>query len=157
MKSESQYIAENIKLCKRIQELERMLFIANQKINEQNKEILSLREQLDIKSAKIFAPSTETESFLQIDEAEGILEEEKKEIRLKKSVKKKKRYSLDELENKVSRIEYIDPEEKVCPKCGEELMYFGNSDGSRLYVCPRCEYYTHVSRRWIDMGRRKKK
>ena len=45
----------------------------------------------------------------------------------------------------------------VCPKCGEELMYFGNSDGSRLYVCPRCEYYTHVSRRWIDMGRRKKK
>lgn len=78
MKSESQYIAENIKLCKRIQELERLLFIANQKINEQNKEILSLREQLDIKSAKIFAPSTETESFLQIDEAEGILEEEKK-------------------------------------------------------------------------------
>ena len=56
MKSESQYIAENIKLCNRIQELERLLFIANQKINEQNKEILSLREQLDIKMAKIFAP-----------------------------------------------------------------------------------------------------
>ena len=60
MKLESQYIDENIKLYKHIQELERILFIANQKINEQNKEILSLREQLDIKSAKIFAPSTET-------------------------------------------------------------------------------------------------
>ena len=154
MKSESQYIAENIKLRKRIQELERMLFIANQKINEQNKEILSLREQLDIKSAKIFAPSTETESFLQIDEAEGILEEEKKEIRLKKSVKKKKRYSVDELENKVSRIEYIDPEEKVCPKCGEELVEASSSISYKLvyhkgflevvkvvrrnYKCPRC-------------------
>ena len=83
MKSESQYIAENIELHKRIQELERMLFIANQKIDEQNKEILSLREQLDIKTAKIFVPSTETESFLQIDEAEGILEEEKKRKRFK--------------------------------------------------------------------------
>ena len=116
MKSESQYIAENIELHKRIQELERMLFIANQKIDEQNKEILSLREQLDIKTAKIFVPSTETESFLQIDEAEGILEEEKKENSSKKGVKKNKRYSADELEKKVSRIEYIDQEEKVCSK-----------------------------------------
>lgn len=54
-------------------------------------------------------------------------------------------------------IEFMDYNHGVCPKCGEELMYFGNSDRSRLYVCPRCEYYTHVSRRWIDMGRRKKK
>lgn len=131
-----------------------MLFIANQKINEQNKEILSLRDQLDIKTAKIFAPSTETKSFLQIDEAEGILEEEKKEIRLKKGVKKKKRYSVDGLENKVSRIEYIDSEEKVCPKCGEELVEASSSISYKLvyhkgflevvnvvrrnYKCPRC-------------------
>ena len=106
MKSENQYIAENIELHKRIQELERMLFIANQKIDEQNKEILSLREQLDIKTAKIFVPSTETESFLQIDEAEGILEEEKKESGSKKGVKKNKRYSADELEKNIE--EYLE-------------------------------------------------
>ena len=54
-------------------------------------------------------------------------------------------------------IEFMDYNHGVCPKCGEELIHFGDGDGSRIYVCPRCEYYTHVSWRWIDVGRRKKK
>lgn len=132
MKSESEYIAENIALNKRIQELERMLYDANRKIEEQNREILSLKEKLNIKAAKAFVPSTETEASMEIDEAEGIIEEERKRKSQKGIAKKKKRYSADELEKKVSRTEYVDPEEKVCPRCGEELVEASRSVSYKL-------------------------
>ena len=48
---------------------------------------------------------------MQIDEAEGILEEEKKEKQTNKGKKQKQRYSVDELEKKVSKTIYIDPDE----------------------------------------------
>lgn len=79
MKTEAQYIAENIELKERNQKLEAELFLANSKLEECNRIIQELQEKLNIRTARLFSPKTETEKSMQIDEAEGILEEEKKE------------------------------------------------------------------------------
>ena len=127
MKTEAQYIGENTELKERNQKLEAELFLANSKLEECNRIIQELQEKLNIRTAKIFSPKTETETSMQIDEAEGILEEEKKERKANRGRKQKQRYSVDELEKKVSRIIYIDPDEKVCPTCGSELVVVSES------------------------------
>ena len=87
MKTEAQYIAENIELRERNQKLESELFLANSKLEECNRIIQELQEKLNIRAAKLFSPKTETETSMQIDEAEDILEEEKKEKQTNKGKK----------------------------------------------------------------------
>ena len=69
MKTEAQYIAENIELRERNQKLEAELFLANSKLEECNRIIQELQEKLNIRAAKLFSPKTETETSMQIDEA----------------------------------------------------------------------------------------
>ena len=69
MKTEAQYIAENIELRERNQKLEAELFLANFKLEECNRIIQELQEKLNIRTAKLFSPKTETETSMQIDEA----------------------------------------------------------------------------------------
>ena len=69
MKTEAQYIAENIELKERNQKLEAELFLANSKLEECNRIIQGLQEKLNIRAARIFSPKTETETSMQIDEA----------------------------------------------------------------------------------------
>ena len=69
MKTEAQYIAENIELKERNQKLEAELFLANSKLEECNRIIQELQEKLNIRAARIFSPKTETETSMQIDEA----------------------------------------------------------------------------------------
>ena len=68
MKTEAQYIAENIELKERNQKLEAELFLANSKLEECNRIIQELQEKLNIRAARIFSPKTETETSMQIDE-----------------------------------------------------------------------------------------
>ena len=68
MKTEAQYIAENIELKERNQKLETELFLANPKLEECNRIIQELQEKLNIRAARIFSPKTETEASMQIDE-----------------------------------------------------------------------------------------
>ena len=68
MKTEAQYIAENIELRERNQKLEAELFLANSKLEECNRIIQELQEKLNIRTAKLFSPKTETETSMQIDE-----------------------------------------------------------------------------------------
>lgn len=68
MKTEAQYIAENIELKERNQKLEAELFLANPKLEECNRIIQELQEKLNIRAARIFSPKTETEASMQIDE-----------------------------------------------------------------------------------------
>ena len=56
MKTEAQYIAENIELRERNQKLEAELFLANSKLEECNKIIQELQEKLNIRTAKLFSP-----------------------------------------------------------------------------------------------------
>ena len=147
MKTEAQYIAENTELKERNQKLEAELFLANSKLEECNRIIQELQEKLNIRTAKIFSPKTETEMSMQIDEAEGILEEEKKERKANRGKKQKQRYSVDELEKKVNRIIYIDPDEKVCPTCGSELVVVSESVSYKvIYHSPRTEVIKYVTR-----------
>ena len=69
MKTEAQYIAENIELKERNQKIESELFLANSKLEECNRIIQELQEKLNIRAARIFSPKTETETSMQIDEA----------------------------------------------------------------------------------------
>lgn len=69
MKTEAQYIAENIELKERNQKIESELFLANSKLEECNKIIQEIQEKLNIRAARIFSPKTETETSMQIDEA----------------------------------------------------------------------------------------
>ena len=69
MKTEAQYIVENIELRERNQKLEAELFLANPKLEEWNRIIQELQEKLNIRAARIFSPKTETETSMQIDEA----------------------------------------------------------------------------------------
>ena len=69
MKTEAQYIAENIELKERNQKIESELFLANSKLEECNRIIQELQEKLNIRTARIFSPKTETETSMQIDEA----------------------------------------------------------------------------------------
>ena len=68
MKTEAQYIAENIELKERNQKIESELFLANSKLEECNRIIQELQEKLNIRAARIFSPKTETETSMQIDE-----------------------------------------------------------------------------------------
>ena len=68
MKTEAQYIAENIELRERNQKLEAELFLANSKLEECNRIIQELQEKLNIRATRIFSPKTETETSMQIDE-----------------------------------------------------------------------------------------
>ena len=68
MKTEAQYIAENIELKERNQKLEAELFLENSKLEECNRIIQELQEKLNIRAARIFSPKTETETSMQIDE-----------------------------------------------------------------------------------------
>ena len=68
MKTEAQYIAENIELKERNQKIESELFLANSKLEECNRIIQELQEKLNIRAAKLFSPKTETETSMQIDE-----------------------------------------------------------------------------------------
>ena len=147
MKTEAQYIAENIELRERNQKLEAELFLANSKLEECNRIIQELQEKLNIRTAKLFSPKTETETSMQIDEAEDILEEEKKEKQTNKGKKQKQRYSVDELEKKVSKTIYIDPDEKVCPTCGSELVVVSESVSYKIiYHSPQTEVIKYVTR-----------
>lgn len=147
MKTEAQYIAENIELKERNQRLEAQLFLANSKLEECNRIIQDLQEKLNIKTAKAFSQKSETETSMEIDEAEGILEEEKKEKRTTKGKKQRQRYSVDELERKVSKTVYIDPDEKVCPTCGSKLVVASQSVSYKLvYHSPWVEVIKYVTR-----------
>ena len=68
MKTEAQYIAENIELKERNQKLEAELLLANSKLEECNRIIQELQEKLNIRPARIFSSKTETEASMQIDE-----------------------------------------------------------------------------------------
>lgn len=150
MKTEAQYIAENIELRERNQKLEAKLFLANSKLEECNRIIQELQEKLNIRTARLFSPKTETETSMQIDEAESILEEEKKEKQTNKGKKQKQRYSVDELEKKVSKTIYIDPDEKVCPTCGSELVVVSESVSYKIIYHSHRQKSSSMSREVIN-------
>lgn len=147
MKTEAQYIAENIELRKENQRLQEQLFFANSEIEKRNRRIQELEEKLRIKTARVFSPKTETETSMEINEVEKIIDEEKKEKKSTKGKRKARRIPVEELEKMVTSTVFVDPEEKTCPKCGEQLVVASQSVSYKvIYHSPRIEVIKYVTR-----------
>ncbi len=108
---------------KRIQELEKKnaileakLFKTNKKYQEALLEILTLKEKKKIIQSKPFIRKTEKiKKCVEIDEADVLTKK-------KKTINRKKKYEEINFESLVSEIREINPDETICPKCGETLI-----------------------------------
>ena len=90
------------------------------KINEElEKALLKIQvfeEKYNIERTRIFIPKTEKLDSINITETEEIIKTQRKTNKGKKYKKKTIDY-----EKLVSEVKYINPEEEICPKCGEKL------------------------------------
>ena len=91
------------------------------KINEElEKALLKIQvfeEKYNIERTRIFIPKTEKLDSINITETEEIIKTQRKTYKGKKYKKKTIDY-----EKLVSEVKYINPEEEICPKCGEKLI-----------------------------------
>ena len=91
------------------------------KINEElEKALLKIQvfeEKYNIERTRIFIPKTEKLDSINITETEEIIKTQRKTNKGKKYKKKTIDY-----EKLVSEVKYINPEEEICPKCGEKLI-----------------------------------
>ncbi len=96
------------------------LYETNKKLDEALLKIAAYQEKYNIERTKKFIPATEKLESIVVNEVEENLKKQKKEKKTNKG-KKYKKSSFD-YEKYVVETRYIYPEEKVCPKCGEELV-----------------------------------
>lgn len=91
------------------------------KINEElEKALLKIKiyeEKYNIERTRIFIPKTEKLEEIVINETEEVIKEQRKTNKGK--TYKKKTIDYEKL---VSEVKYINPEEEICPKCGEKLI-----------------------------------
>ena len=150
-------------MAKRIQELEQALDKANASLSEERRknyemnakldETIALlnayKEKYDIERTRKFISKGERIEEITINETEEIIKKEKK---TNKGKKYKKRFF--DYEKYVQEIRYIEPEEKICPKCGTKLVIANEKIRyavevipsqikvikfiKRTYKCPHC-------------------
>ena len=100
--------------------LEVKLYETNKKLNDALLTIASLQEKEKIERTRIFIPKSEKLNDIVINEAEEIIKEEK----LERKTNKGKKYNKNKFdyEKYVTETRIIEPNEKVCPKCGSNLI-----------------------------------
>ena len=96
------------------------LYETNKRLNEALSTISSLQEKEKIERTRTFIPKGEKLNDIVINEAEEIIKEEK----LERKTNKGKKYNKNKFdyEKYVTEIRIIEPDEKVCPKCGSTLI-----------------------------------
>lgn len=102
---------------KKIQEQELEIYEKNIKLEQALLVIQNYEEKYKIERTRIFIPKTEKLDKVVINETEEIIKKERKTNKGKKYKKKHIDY-----EKYVTNVEYINPEEEVCSKCGEKLV-----------------------------------
>lgn len=135
--------------------LEVKLYETNKKLNDALLTIASLQEKEKIERTRIFIPKSEKLNDIVINEAEEIIKEEK----LERKTNKGKKYNKNKFdyEKYVTETRIIEPDEKVCPKCGSNLIeasskirYVVEVIPSKIkviklikksYKCPNCNKY----------------
>lgn len=100
--------------------LEVELYETNKKLNEALLTISSLQEKEKIERTRTFIPKGEKLNDIVINETEEIIKKEKIERKTNKDKKYNK--SKFDYEKYVTEIRIIEPDEKVCPKCGSTLI-----------------------------------
>lgn len=79
--------------------------------------IQNYEEKYNIERTKVVIPKTEKLEEIVINETEEVIKEQRKTNKGK--TYKKKTIDYEKL---VSEVKYINPEEEICPKCGEKLI-----------------------------------
>lgn len=107
---------QNIKL----QQQDLKIYETNVKLEEALLKIKTYEEKYNIEKTRVFISKTEKLENIVINEVEEVIKEEKKEKRTNKG----KKYNKEKIdyEKLVSEVKYIEPDEQICPTCGEKLI-----------------------------------
>ncbi|MCI5631955.1 MAG: IS66 family transposase [Bacilli bacterium] len=100
-----------------LQEKDLKIYETNMKLEQALLIIQNYEEKYNIERTKIFIPKTEKLEDIVINETEEVIKEQRKTNKGKKYKKKTIDY-----EKLVSEVRIINPEEEICPKCGEKLV-----------------------------------
>lgn len=107
---------QNIKL----QQQDLKIYETNVKLEEALLKIKTYEEKYNIEKTRVFITKAEKLENIVINEVEEVIKEEKKEKRTNKGKKyNKKKIDYEKL---VSEVKYIEPDEQICPTCGEKLI-----------------------------------
>ena len=107
---------QNIKL----QQQDLKIYETNVKLEEALLKIKTYEEKYNIEKTRVFIAKTEKLENIVINEVEEVIKEEKKKKRTNKGKKyNKKKIDYEKL---VSEVKYIEPDEQICPTCGEKLI-----------------------------------
>ncbi len=111
---------KNIELEDKLAKKEAELYETNKKLNDALLSISLLQEKEKIERTRTFIPKGEKINDIVVNEAEETLKEEKKVRKTNKGKKyNKKKFDYEKY---VTETRIIEPEEKVCPKCGTILV-----------------------------------
>ena len=107
---------QNIKL----QQQDLKIYETNVKLEEALLKIKTYEEKYNIEKTRVFIAKAEKLENIVINEVEEVIKEEKKEKRTNKG----KKYNKEKIdyEKLVSEVQYIEPDEQICPTCGEKLI-----------------------------------
>ena len=100
-----------------LQEKDLKIYETNMKLEQALLIIQNYEEKYNIERTKVFIPKTEKLEDIVINETEEVIKEQRKTNKGKKYKKKTIDY-----EKLVSEVRIINPEEEICPKCGEKLV-----------------------------------
>ena len=100
-------------------ELEGKLYRANAFINELLLKLQNQKQKTDIAIIRQFESKTEKIDKIIIDEVEEIIVKQKKS---KKGEIHSKKFEGFDFESLVTETRIIEPDELICPKCGEKLI-----------------------------------
>ena len=114
---------QNIKLQQqdiKLQQQDLKIYETNVKLEEALLKIKTYEEKYNIEKTRVFIAKTEKLENIVINEVEEVIKEEKKE----KITNKGKKYNKKKIdyEKLVSEVKYIEPDEQICPMCGEKLI-----------------------------------
>ena len=104
----------------KLQEQDLKIYETNVKLEKALLIIKNYEEKYNIERTRVFISKSEKLESIVINEVEEIIKEEKKEKKTNKGKKyNKKKVDYEKL---VSEVKYIEPEEQICPTCGEKLI-----------------------------------
>ena len=109
---------DNDKIKIQRQELE--IYETNVKLEKALLIIKNYEEKYNIERTRVFISKSEKLENIVINEVEEVIKEEK----IEKKTNKGKKYNKKKInyEKLVSEVKYIEPDEQVCPTCGEKLI-----------------------------------
>ena len=104
----------------KLQQQDLKIYETNVKLEEALLKIKTYEEKYNIEKTRVFIAKTEKLENIVINEVEEVIKEEKKEKKTNKGKKyNKKKIDYEKL---VSEVKYIEPDDQICPTCGEKLI-----------------------------------